>query len=277
MDNSCKSLKEVISNLIMQEYASDYSLLLNLIKPTIGIRKSTNKAISKFGGNPFFPPNFVLNKNFDKSLTFLCQIAVDEYLEYDKYGYLPKSYMLYFYINTKLDYPIKKEDFKVLCLSVEKGYLEEQRNNENRIAELFIEFFTHYNFPSYQSYEILELNLDDFELDQKIEDLQEFINNYNKITLGCEGSQLYGNPQALQGNVSFHWALQSLNLDYQLTDYELNKVKNIEKEFVLLLQIDLSDLNIIDDFGDGVLYFGIRKEDLRKKDFSKVELVYQAT
>lgn len=268
---------EDIKKIMLEEYINDYHLLYRLIKPTIGIRESKKQKISKFGGNPLIPSGFDVNKHIDKSLSFLCQIAINEYSFYDEYNYLPTNKMLYFFVNPKLNYPVSKKDFKVICLSYEKEPLKEYNGNSIKFNEIFIEFFKHYNFPSYQSYERIDMEDENFEFDQKIEEIQEFINEHNSITLGCEGSQLYGNPQALQGTVSYHWAIKSLGFNHPLSVNNIEDIKREEKGFNLLLQVDFSDINTTNLFSDGLFYFGIKHKDLSNYNFDNVELVCQAT
>jgi len=199
-------------------------------------------------------------------------------MPYDEYNYFTKSHMLYFFINPNLSYPIQKKDFKVLCIKCDKDTLKDYNSEQLKFDELFIDFFPHYNFPSYQSHERINIDDENFELDEKICETQEFIDDINNIASGSEGSKLFGNPQAIQGTVSFHWAIKSLGLSYhQFSDEELKKLRKKEKQFILLLQVNFSDLDITDRFGDGILYFGIRKDDLIKRDFNKVELVFQST
>lgn len=276
MENSNKLIFEKVKKIMIDDYINDNATLSNLIKPTVGIRKNDQKKISKFGGNPFFSNEFDVKKHVD-DLVFLCQILVDEFTPYDEYNYLSNGNILYFFINPNLSYPIQKKDFKVLCLPYRKDSLEEFNDNELlKYNELFVEFFPHYNFPSYQSYERVNIEDENFELDEKIEEIQDFINDFNDIPSGS-GSQLFGNPQALQGTVSFHWAIKSLGLSYQFSDDLLKNIRDEEEKYLLLLQIDFSDMKITEDFGDGVFYFGIKKEDLINYNFDNVELIYQST
>ena len=278
MKTTNKSLDEITNISLRTKYKGDYSILSGLLNPTIGIRQSKHKRISKFGGNPLLQEEFDLDAHIDDHLTFLCQISVQEYHQYDIYDYLPNDRIIYFFINKDIGYPITKNDFKVFSVSSNNDTLKEvQRNSRKKFDEIYIEFFTHYNFPSYQCYKLLELNHQVPDLDEKIDEIQEFINDYNNISEGHEGSQLFGNPQAVQGTVSFHWALKSLNLDFQLSDKDMNKVKEREKEFVLLLQVDTSQLNLTNDYGDGIVYFGIRETDLAVNNFNSIELIYQTT
>ncbi|MBV7269342.1 DUF1963 domain-containing protein [Winogradskyella luteola] len=268
---------EIVKKHIVEEYKSDHHLLLSLIKSNIGIRKSEHKSISKFGGAPLLPRRFDIKEYLEKPLSFLCQIFVDEFQSLDEYKYLKKGTILYFFINPNLSYPIKKEDFKVFSLPYHKDFSKHKDSNQLVFDELFLEFFSHYNFPSYQSYVMEKVEKDNFELDEEIEEIQDFINTYNNLTLDSEGSQLFGNPQAIQGTVSLHWAINSLRLNYNFSEKELLKIRKEEEEFILLLQLDVSDIKFTEVFGDGVFYFGIKKQDIVNNIFNNIELVYQST
>ena len=63
MKDSNKSIFEKVKKIMMDDYINDYAILSNLIKPTIGIKKSTQNRISKFGGSPLLPKKFDLKKN----------------------------------------------------------------------------------------------------------------------------------------------------------------------------------------------------------------------
>jgi uncharacterized protein YwqG len=274
-----QSIKEEINKHLINEYPKYHTILSDLIKPTIAIREGKkNTVISKFGGIPSLPKNYNIQSN--KSLSFICQISTEEIKPYNNYNYFSDEGVLFFLINPNLGYPIKKENFKVLYLNNKEYFSNAIPNislNPIIFNEVFIEFYLHYNFPSYQNYKILELEEKDVELDDEIEDIQDFINSNNHHFFNNQKCQIFGNPQALQGTVSFHWAINFLNLTHPLSDEELEKVKKTEKEYVLLLQIDLSDIKITNHFGDGILYFGIKKDDLIKKKFDNTELVYQST
>ncbi len=277
-------IKEKIYMHLLNEYSENNIILRDLMKPTIAIKNNTNVKLSKFGGLPYFTKSFN-GLNFEnKSLSFICQIVVDEINPFNEYDNLLNEGVLYFFMDVNSSYPIKKEDYKLL-------YLNNKDNNNNIeaitvpniltngivLTEVFIEFYSHYNFPSYQNYKILEIEEKNIELDDQIEEIQDYINHITNHYSNNVGSQIFGNPQAIQGTVSFHWAADSLNLNYPFSDKEIKKIKKIEKEFILLLQIDFSDIKITEHFGDGVLYFGIREDDLIKRNFNNVELVYQST
>ncbi|MGY0408874.1 MAG: DUF1963 domain-containing protein, partial [Polaribacter sp.] len=222
MNSKNQHIRKEINKHLINNYIKDYTVLSDLIKPTISIRNNKkDTAKSKLGGIPSLPKNFNTQNYKNKLLSFICQISIQEIKLYENYNYFSDDGMLFFFINPNLSYPIEKEDFKVLYLN-NKEYSFNVRSN-NLLGpiifdEIFIEFYLHYNFPSYQNWEMLELKENGVELDEEIEDIQDFINDSINYISNNVGSQIFGNPQALQGTVSFHWAVSFLNLNYPFSD-----------------------------------------------------------
>ncbi|WP_347921816.1 DUF1963 domain-containing protein [Pontimicrobium sp. SW4] len=281
MNNDSQTIEESINQYMINNHINVYAILLDLIKPTIAFKKSEkSKNISKFGGIPLFSDDLDMDRFNIKSLSHLCQISVDEIMPYNEFNYFFDGGMISFFINLNLSFPIRRSDYKVFYHNCKKEYLTQRHEhfvNSPVLDEMFIDFYLHYNFPSYQNYKMLELETRGINLDEEIDEIQDFIDTNNNHFSNNIGSQLFGNPQAVQGTVSFHWAASALNLSYPFTDQDLKKINEIEKEYILLLQVDFSDINVTENFGDGMLYFGIKKEDLMRKDFDNVELVYQST
>lgn len=105
----------------------------------------------------------------------------------------------------------------------------------------------------------------------------------NELTLVGEdiGHQVLGNTQAIQGDVSYPWALQSIghklkNLS-ELNITEQNRVLENQKNITLLLQIDMLDSSSdFSRFGvSGAIYFGIEDKDLENENFDNTYFVMQ--
>jgi len=98
----------------------------------------------------------------------------------------------------------------------------------------------------------------------------------NELTLTVEGigHQILGNAQAVQGDVNYPWALQSIGHKLKsLSELNVNdksRVLENQKKMILLLQIDMLDK--LPDFlgfgASGAIYFGIKESDLKKGNFS---------
>ena len=86
------SLKSAIENLCKNE------IVINMENT-----KVNNPSSSKVGGKPYLPSDFEWpvftdkEDNKTRSLSFLCQINLEEVVPYDKDNVLPKSGMLYFF------------------------------------------------------------------------------------------------------------------------------------------------------------------------------------
>lgn len=269
-------MKDIIQEILLKECGNNYHVLSSLIKSTIGIRESEINSFSKFGGKPDFPVGINQDILYDKKHVFLCQLYTKDFTEINQYHDLLDEGILYFFLNPKFIYPISDNDFKVIYVNNLKEDKIVSSNIDNH-KTTFMEFYSHYNFPSYQNYQIEELEKKGIDVYSDIEEVQEEIDKVTNHTPDNEGSQIFGNPQAVQGTVMFHWAAKYLNLESPFSDDEIKKIRKHEKDFVLLLQIDFSSININENFGDGVAYFGIRREDIINRNFENVMFEYQST
>ncbi len=284
-----KTDNEQIKKLIFEKFTDNYSEIINLLKPTVGvktIKSSFTKSISKFGGTPHVPLNFNWPFFEGKPLSFFCQIQLDDLKSFNLFNPLPKNGILYFFVQTKNiinRYPEKAGEFTVVYYSGKENNFSEYQFKDNDIIpkiykESFVEFYQHYSFPSYQDYERIELKLS-FEDDEKIDELYDEICTLTHHPRDM-GHQIFGSPQAQQGTVTYWWAFKKLNLSsHQISSAQKKSINNLEKEFSLLLQIDFLDenLNFSEFGGSSTAYFGILKKDLEKKDFNKAVLVFQST
>lgn len=180
---------------------------------------------------------------------------------------------LLFYLKKSIDhYPITKNDYKVI-------FHKNGNTESSRIVEFNIDISKSYTIPSYQENIILDSNINE----QYREELEEIITETNSQINNYEydfAHQIFGNPQAIQGTVKFHWALNYLGfpLKSDYSEFELNKIKQEEENLILLLQLNLSDPKIeFEVFGDSVLYFGIHKTDFENENFENIILEVQNT
>ena len=208
---------------------------------------------------------------------FLGQINLSE-IKLDKLNYLPENGSLLFFFSTNQDdyrYENLKDMHRVIF--IEKLSNLEQRNYPEKYSDLAkfnecrIEYFEQFSLPSYQNYKILDLNFTD-EDDNLLFEASEII---NELTSAGEdiGHQILGNAQAVQGDVNYPWALQSIGhklktlSELNITDQ--NRVLENQKNIRLLLQIDMSDNTPnFSGFGaSGGIYFGIAEKDLANGNF----------
>lgn len=262
-----------IIKYIQKEFPNRLAILEELLEPTISIVSSAEQKISKFGGEPDFPLNFDKYELSD-DLKFLCQLSIKDIEKINFNSEILDDGILYFFVNPNFNYPPTRDDIKVIY--IDDPNLDELDFTINSKDSVYMGFRLHFNFPSYQSQQIISFSNKGAPLDYITEELQDIIDEKTYHESENVGSQVFGNPQAVQGAVKFHWSLRDLGLKYPLSDSQIDKVRDKESDFVLLLQLDFSDFKI-DGFGDGVAYFGLKKEDLLKKNFNNVFFEYQST
>ena len=278
-----KNLKSKIeSELKKLPWEVDPNRIIELLEPTIGIKtKLTYSKIgigkSKFGGQPDLLKEMEWPNLNGFPFAFLGQINLSE-IKFDKFNALPKSGLLLFFFSTNQD-DYRFENLKDMhrVIFIENLSNLEQRNYPEKYSDLAkfneceIEYFEQYSLPSYQNYKILDLNFSDEDYNLLFE-ASEII---NELTSAGEdiGHQILGNAQAIQGDVNYPWALQSIGHKLK-TLSELNKkdqsmVLENQKNIRLLLQIDMIDNtpNFTSFGASGAIYFGISEKDLAHGNF----------
>lgn len=268
------SLQNEIIELINNDFPNLKSLKY-LLSPTLlfSLDESNVKSnFSKIGGNPIIAEENIQNPN---QLKFIGQIDLNEYKKIDEK--ISFKGIVYFYLRENLDtYPITKNDYSVFF--VRENELENLEYSKIKDGNS-LNFIESYTIPSYQENSILNST---FEYNQ-FEDLEEIILDANSTTTNFDydfAHQILGEPQALQGSVRFWWAISYLGFEEKSSYSEIEKtqIKNIENDILLLLQLNLSDQKINHSaFGDGILYFGIHKDDFENGRFEKALLTIQNT
>ncbi len=275
-------VKKVLEKL---PWNTDTTAIIDLLKPTVGVSlsSSSSKRQSKLGGKPDLPNNYNWPTCKSVSLAFIAQINLDEVAKFDKHCVLPKTGILYFFIRTGEDYPELKDEYSVFYYDGKTEDIE-QRDFPNDLTDISkfkgigMDFFEQYTLPAYQNFQITNLALDDGDVNllwTAEEEICKLTTKQFEV-----GNQILGEARAEQGDVNWHWAFAYLEYDsYDLDDKQKKKINELEKEFVLLLQVDLGDDR--PDFskygGSGIAYFGILIDDLKKGNFDKVILEVQTT
>tara|TARA_R100000935_G_C2837383_1_gene168919 strand:- start:512 stop:1399 length:888 start_codon:yes stop_codon:yes gene_type:complete len=277
-----KLRSKIESELKKLSWQVDSEKIVQLLEPTIGIKtKKANSKIrigrSKLGGLPDLSKDLKWPNLNGFPFAFLGQINLSE-IKFDKFNSLPKNGLLLFFFSTNQDdyrYENHKDMHRVIFIE-NLSELEQRNYPENysdlaKFEECEIKYFEHFSLPSYQNYRILDLNFTD-EDDNLLFEASEII---NELTTAGEdiGHQILGNAQAVQGDVNYSWALQSIQhklktlAELNMTDQ--NRVLENQKNIKLLLQIDMSDdVPNFSSFGtDGGIYFGIAEEDLAIGNF----------
>lgn len=256
------------------------------------------KGTSKIGGKPDLPKDFQWfyynGEDYKKivenrPLSFLMQINCEEVHKYDKESLLPEKGMLYFFYELfTMTWGFSPQDRGSAKVFYYDGEIEdlvpadfpEDMEEDCIIPESKI------NFESMNDYPIDFLDYydpddSDEEMDRKE---KEFEKELDELGYKADTTKLLGHPELIQGE---YWeeceGVAGKNIYYGSapikygSDEVKKSIKENAKDWILLMQV--SELEIGDYglyFGDsGKIYFNIRKEDLKNKNFDNVWLILQ--
>ena len=224
----------------------------------------------------------------DKPLSFVGQFRMTEIVPFDADGDLPQAGILYFFYDAHQEAwgfdPADRGAWKVLHYDGPESALQPRRTPagpdpsiaEIEFQECGIVFSLGISLPSWESPFITSLKFTETENDDYLALLEEI------AALNGESSvwhHLLGHPQPVQGDMQLECQLAAHGLFCgDASGYEDPLRPHLEdgaKDWRLLLQID-SDDDPAMMWGDvGRIYYWIRQEDLRAKDFEKVWFVLQ--
>lgn len=237
------------------------------------------KGSSKIGGRPYLPKEiewFYANKGENiYPLAFLAQINLQELVQYDKDNVLPTNGILYFfydfYEETIGCFPQDKEHFKVYFYEGDMANLEEKifpskLQEDFCIPEFALKFSNQYEVPMCEEFnEITNMKMGYDEYNYAVEEIglahdpeQEIFKLLGYADL-CQGSMLVKCEMVSDG-------ISCGNFEHiSLRDNYVDKAS----DWVLLFQLDtISNSEFELMFGNaGRLYFYIKKEDLKKRNF----------
>ena len=261
-------------------------------------REKLPKGTSKIGGKPDLPKDFqwfyYKGEDYKKivenrPLSFLMQINCEEVHKYDKESLLPEKGMLYFFYELfTMTWGFSPQDRGSAKVFYYDGEIEdlvstdfpEDMEKDCIIPESKIDFESMNDYP-------IDF-LDYYDVDDSDEEMarkeKEFEKELDELGYKADTTKLLGHPELIQGE---YWeeceGVAGKNIYYGSAPikYGSNEVKKSIKEnakdWILLMQV--SELEIGDYglyFGDsGKIYFNIRKEDLKNKNFDNVWLILQ--
>lgn len=256
------------------------------------------KGTSKIGGKPDLPKDFqwfyYKGEDYKKivenrPLSFLMQINCEEVHKYDKESLLPEKGMLYFFYELfTMTWGFSPQDRGSAKVFYYDGEIEdlvpadfpEAMDKDCIIPESKIDFESMNDYP-------IDF-LDYYDPDDSDEEMErkekEFEKDLEELGYKADTTKLLGHPELIQGE---YWeecegvARKNIYYGSAPIKYGSNEVKKSIKEnakdWILLMQV--SELEIGDYglyFGDsGKIYFNIRKEDLKNKNFDNVWLILQ--
>lgn len=256
------------------------------------------KGTSKIGGKPDLPKDFQWfyyeGEDYKKivenrPLSFLMQINCEEVHKYDKESLLPEKGMLYFFYELfTMTWGFSPQDRGSAKVFYYDGEIEdlvpadfpEDMEKDCIIPESKIDFESMNDYPI-DFLDYYDPDDSDEEMDRKE---KEFEKELDELGYKADTTKLLGHPELIQGE---YWeeceGVAGKNIYYGSapikygSDEVKKSIKENAKDWILLMQV--SELEIGDYglyFGDsGKIYFNIRKEDLKNKNFDNVWLILQ--
>ena len=261
-------------------------------------REKLPKGTSKIGGKPDLPKDFqwfyYKGEDYKKivenrPLSFLMQINCEEVHKYDKESLLPKKGMLYFFYELfTMTWGFSPQDRGSAKVFYYDGEIEdlvptdfpEDMEKDCIIPESKIDFESMNDYPI----DFLDYYDDDDSIEETRRKEKEFEKELEELGYKTDTTKLLGHPELIQGE---YWeeceGVDRKNIYYGSapikygSDEVKKSIKENAKDWILLMQ--MSELEIGDYglyFGDsGKIYFNIRKEDLKNKNFDNVWLILQ--
>ncbi|MCA0429017.1 MAG: DUF1963 domain-containing protein [Bacteroidetes bacterium] len=253
-----------------------------LLKPKIDLtlipatEDDFKNAISKIGGQPHLPKDFVWPKNENgKSLSFIGQINFAEVSEFDKTGLLPKDGLAAFFYCADQEAwgfdPKDRNRFKIVYIAESKETVKHNFPSDLESHSIFkpnrLTYSDSLSIPTWEEDSINGL-IDDADSD-----------NYFELSGGSE-NQILGYANCVQGTMELECQLVTNGLYCgDASGYENPLRKELEagaSDWLLLLQIDSEEEKAGMMWGDcGKIYFWIKKSDLLKKNFDNAWCILQ--
>lgn len=268
---------------------------LNSIKISFDLDCTTPLPLgaSKFGGCPDLPKEFrwyyfsgespFTKKIKERPLSFLAQINCKEVKKYDTDNRLPSTGILYFFYELEtMEWGFSHQDkgcsrvyyYDGDISSLEKTNFPDDMNQDYKLPELKLIFNSIYNAPSFE-----EL-YDDYRL-YSWDDYDDFLKQHGYKIEDNNYAKLLGYSDNIQGDMLLECELVTNGLNCgDGTGYKSPKRKELEKnknQWKLLFQLDTvttHDFELM--FGDcGRIYYFIKDEDLKNKNFDNTWLILQ--
>ncbi len=261
------------------------------------------KIKSKFGGKPSVPkdfewPYFDTEDKGRKALTFLTEINLSEIAELDTENLLPKSGLLsFFYEMDSQEWgfdPKNKGCARVFYFENESELMKrdfpEDFDKDYILPELSMVFKKNKDIPScLEATDIPAIkkvftNYSSI-IDDEYDFYDEFKNRYKfRSSALSESSKILGYPNVMQNPMEeqCEYVTRGYYLGRSRPELSLEEKKDIEKaskEWILLFQMGtVDDGDFALEFGScGLIYFWIKKEDLRNKNFDNIWLILQCS
>lgn len=279
---NAEELKKIFEDLGLGKHWDKFKPLLRNEIRIITLKSDTeNKhlGISKIGGQPDLPKDINWFKESNgKSLSFIAQINLKEIKSFDVDNLLPDSGVLYFFYSAEQKVwgfdPKDFDKFKVYC-STETDDLERKEfpndlPDYSRFKECNLNFKTTVALPSWDN-DFVQKTLSEKEIDQYLNLPQDYAIN-----------KMFGYSNNIQSEMELECQLVTNGLYCgDPSGYNDPKAKELEggaKDWILLFQVDSEDEKTGMMWGDvGRLYFWIKREDLKSRNFNKTWMILQCS
>jgi uncharacterized protein YwqG len=238
---------------------------------------------SKLGGTPDLPEDMAWPECNGIPMALLAQFRMQDVAHYDPHGRLPKSGILYFFYEAreqKWGYdPSDRGYWRVIYYDGDLARLRPATSpknlpKENRFRACEVKLCNEITLPSWESENIKQLKLSKDEWDRYV------VFPGTSCGEGETIHRLLGHPEWIQGEMQLQCQLASNGIYVgNSAGYADPRRAILEKgtdDWQFLLQIDSDEGNMGTMWGDvGRVYFWIREQHLKKRDFNNVWLVLQ--
>ena len=243
---------------------------------------------SKIGGKPYLPKDFVWPYYQELPLSFLAQINLEEVKSLDKDNLLPDKGMLYFFYELETEewgYELKNKGCAKVFYYEDISNFElidfpEDMEDYNIVPEFKVNFKSNISYPAYEDFDIIHNG--GKEVADNYEDFQDaYFDIYNKHMESLDSyTKLLGYPDVIQSSMEEQCAAITKGFIGGIDSPKKYKeeVKKAAENWILLFQMDTIETDDYElMFGDsGHIYFWIKKEDLKNKNFDNVWLILQS-
>lgn len=276
------------------DYKNDIlKMVRNSIALDIGGEGDNSVGATRFGGVPDVSDNFQWPYYDGKGITpdprplaFLAQFNCEEMSKHDTEHLLPDTGVLSFFYEMNFDCcgfdPKDKGGAKVFWFKDIDGLKPAQvpsgLNEDFRFPILNIKSYSEPSYPSFEDFSLTRDNM--------IKHWDEFDKSMMRIDTGKRDvfHKLLGWPIVIQGNMTMECELIRRGYylggkwDHITPRDKQESIDHSGKDWLLLFELDSFTDN---DFelmlgDDGSLYFYIRREDLEKRNFDDIWLIFQS-
>ena len=243
---------------------------------------------SKIGGKPYLPKDFIWPYYQGLPLSFLAQINLEEVSSLDKDKLLPDKGMLYFFYELETQEwgynPQSKGCTKVFYFEDTYNFelidFPEDMKDYCEVPEFKVTFKSNISLPSYENFYLFLKEHDTFK-EQDIS-FSDFIPLYDELFIPDNNyTKLLGHPEVIQNPMEEECEAVTRGFDMGgIESYPKQyqkEIKSASKDWILLFQMDTVETDDYElMFGDsGHIYFWIKKEDLKNKNFEDIWLILQ--